>query len=252
MKKTILTIFSVTAVISAAAESPLWLRDAAISPDGSEIAFTYKGDIYAVATNGGRARQITTDDAYDSKPVWTPDGERIVFRSTRCGSPDIFICNANGGNVRRLTTHSGTETPLGFNPVGQLVFTANIMPAREAIQGPFQTQNYTLDINSEGARPRLDMSVQTRAISYNSDGDMLYEDKKGFEDPLRKHERSSGTSDIWLVSNGQFKKLTNFNGHDLNPVWAPDNKSFYYISEQDGTLNVWLERPEHAGTAWES
>lgn len=79
------------------AETPLWLRDVAISPDGKSIAFTYKGDIYSVAPSGGEARQLTSDKAFDSKPVWTPDSRKIVFRSDREGSDDIFIMNANGG-----------------------------------------------------------------------------------------------------------------------------------------------------------
>ena len=239
MKKIIITLLSAAAAVSASAETPLWLRDAAISPDGKTVAFTYKGDIFTVPVSGGKARQITSNSAYDSRPLWTPAGDRIVFNSAREGSTDIFICDAAGGNVRRLTTHSGTETPLGFNPEGLLLFTSNIQPSQDAIQGPFQTQLYSLDIDRDNARPSMVYSLQLRALSFNADGDMLYEDKKGYEDPLRKHERSSGTSDIWLVSDGKFSKLTDFNGHDLNPVWAPDGKKFYYISEEDGTLNVY-------------
>ncbi len=239
MKKSILSLIAATTALSAAAEVPLWLRDAAIAPDGSTVAFTYKGDIFTVPVSGGKASQITTDKAHDSHPIWTPDGRNIVFVSTREGSADIFICDATGGNVRRLTTHSGTETPLGFDNGGQLLFTANIMPTREAIQGPFQTQLYSIDVKANNPRSKMVAPVQMRALSVNSDGDMLYEDKKGFEDPLRKHERSSGTSDIWLISDGKYKKLTDFNGHDLNPLWAPGNKSFYYLSEEDGTLNVY-------------
>ncbi|MDE6703817.1 MAG: PDZ domain-containing protein [Muribaculaceae bacterium] len=239
MKKLFISILTALATITSVAETPLWLRDAAISPDGKTVAFTYKGDIFTVPVSGGKARQITTNDAYDSKPLWTPNGEKLVFNSTREGSTDIFICDAAGGNVRRLTTHSGSETPLGFNPEGLLMFSANIQPSQSAIQGPFQTQLYSLDINRENARPEMVYSLQVRSLSYNADGDMLYEDKKGYEDPLRKHEHSSGTSDIWLVSEGKFTKLTDFNGHDLNPVWAPDGKKFYYISEEDGTLNIY-------------
>ncbi|MDE5555117.1 MAG: peptidase S41, partial [Muribaculaceae bacterium] len=239
MNKITFSLLSLAISTSALAESPLWLRDAAIAPDGSEIAFTYKGDIFTVPVSGGKARQITTDKAYDSKPVWTPDSRQIVFNSTRQGSSDIFICDAVGGNVRRLTTHSGTETPLGFNNEGKLLFTANIQPSLEAIQGPFQTQLYSIDIDRPNPRPEMELSVQMRSLSVNPSGEMLYEDKKGFEDPLRKHERSSGTSDIWLLTNGEFNKLTDFNGHDLNPVWASDGKTFYYISEEDGTLNVY-------------
>lgn len=62
------------------------------------------------------------------------------------------------------------------------------------------------------------------------------------ENIWRKHERSSGTSDIWLTKDGKFTKLTDFNGHDLEPVWKADGNSFYFLSEEDGTLNVY-ERP---------
>ena len=77
------------------------------------------------------------------------------------------------------------------------------------------------------------------AASVSESGKVLYQDKKGFENIWRKHERSSGTSDIWLYDNGRFTQLTKFNGHDLNPVWKADGNSFFFISEEDGTLNVY-------------
>ena len=66
MKKIIITLLSAAAAVSASAETPLWLRDAAISPDGKTVAFTYKGDIFTVPVSGGKARQITSNSAYDS------------------------------------------------------------------------------------------------------------------------------------------------------------------------------------------
>ena len=77
MKKTFLTsclLLSMTFAASAQ-DTPLWLRRNAISPDASQIAFTYKGDIYVVNSEGGRARQLTTNQAYDSNPIWTHDGK---------------------------------------------------------------------------------------------------------------------------------------------------------------------------------
>lgn len=59
--------------------------------------------------------------------------------------------------------------------------------------------------------------------------------KKGYEDPWRKHHTSSITRDIWLCSlngNRTFRKQTAFNGEDRTPVWASDDKSFYYLSEE--------------------
>ncbi len=81
MKKTLFTAFAVFSSVLAMGETPLWMRDVAISPDGENIAFTYKGDIFLVPANGGEARQLTSNKAFDSKPVWTPDGKRIAFRS---------------------------------------------------------------------------------------------------------------------------------------------------------------------------
>ena len=82
------------------------------------------------------------------------------------------------------------------------------------------------------------ISLTIPALSINRDGRVLYQDRKGVENIWRKHERSSGTADIWLIENGRHTKLTDFNGHDMNPVWARDGQ-FYFISEEDGTLNVY-------------
>ena len=74
-----------------AQENPLWMRHCAISPDGTTIAFTYKGDIFTVPVSGGKATQITTNPAFDTTPIWSPDSKQIAFASDRMGSMDVFI-----------------------------------------------------------------------------------------------------------------------------------------------------------------
>ena len=81
MKKLITCLSFVLAAVSVgyAAVTPLWMRDARISPDGSEIVFCYKGDIYKVSAQGGTAVQLTTQASYEANPVWSPDGEPVSY-----------------------------------------------------------------------------------------------------------------------------------------------------------------------------
>lgn len=244
MKKSLIAILASTALFGtvSAAEAPLWLRNSAISPDGKTVAFTYMGDIFTVPVSGGQAHQITSDPAYDSRPVWSPDGKHIAFASNRKGSLDIFIVDATGGSPRRVTTHSGAEYPLAFKDNNTLLMSANIMPSVSAINGYVFGQVYSVDVDVPGARPKLELSFTSNGLSIDPTGRILYEDKKGYEDRFRKHERSSGTSDVWLLTDLDssapvFKKLTNFNGHSINPQWGSGD-TYYYVTEEDGTLNV--------------
>ena len=137
MKKLITCLSFALAAVSVgyAAVTPLWMRDARISPDGSEIVFCYKGDIYKVSAQGGTAVQLTTQASYEANPVWSPDGEQIAFASDRNGNFDLFIMSADGGAARRLTYHSASEIPSTFTPDGKYVlFSASIQdPATSAL-----------------------------------------------------------------------------------------------------------------------
>ena len=197
MKHLILSLLASGVAIGAVAnEAPLWLRGSAISPDGSTVAFTYKGDIYTVPVGGGHATRLTVDSGYDGSPLWSPDGSRIAFSSDRLGSDDIYVMPAKGGTPLRITTHSGRETPLAWLDGAQLLYSSSLQPAVNAAQGPFQSQVYVVDVDKKNSRPRMYVSLPMTSASVDAAGRVLYGDKKGYEDPLRKHERSSGTSDV--------------------------------------------------------
>ena len=112
--------------ISASANNPSWIRFNSISPDGTQIAFSYQGDIFTVSSQGGQARQLTSNAAYDSTPMWTPDGTGIVFSSYREGSRDLYLTTLEGGSPRRLTTLAGNETLLSVLDDGSVLFSTYI------------------------------------------------------------------------------------------------------------------------------
>lgn len=238
MKKILLALIAPLATASAMAQSdPMWMRFPAISPDGKTVAFSYKGDIWTVPADGGQARQITTNPAYDAYPVWSPDSRQIAFASSREGSMDIYVVGRDGGVPRRVTTDSGDEYPMAWRTDSTILLKASIMPKATSIMFADFPQVY--EVNANGGRMRLFSDIPMEDISVGKDGAMLYHDKKGYEDPFRKHHQSPICRDIWLYKGGNYTKLTDFAGEDRTPVWGGDNNTYYYLSEEDGTFNVY-------------
>ena len=230
--------------IASQAFTPLWLRDVMVSPDGQQVLFCYKGDIYKVSTKGGTAVQLTTHDSYECSPVWSADGKQIAFASDRHGNLDIFTMSADGGSATRLTYNSVAEVPQAFSPDGKWVlFGAAIQDPAASVMFPDNTLPELYKVPAKGGRTLQVLGTPAEMLSFAADGkSFYYQDRKGYEDEWRKHHTSSITRDVWFydAKSGQHTNITAHAGEDRNPVASADGKTLYFLSERNGgSMNVY-------------
>jgi len=91
-----------TRTLSFSTDEATWMS-VDLSPDGRTILFEMLGDLYTLPIEGGQAVRLTSGQAYDMQPRYSPDGARIVFVSDRDGSENLWIANADGSDAYGLT-----------------------------------------------------------------------------------------------------------------------------------------------------
>ncbi|MGL5619435.1 MAG: S41 family peptidase, partial [Tannerellaceae bacterium] len=170
-RKTLLSLLACTCIGSSiyAQDAPLWLRNCTISPDGSTIAFCYKGDIYTVPSQGGKASQITTHTAHDTRPIWSQDGRNIAFASDRKGSFDVYTVSKNGGVPTQLTSHSANEYPEVYLN-DKVLFSASIQNDVNHIKFPSRVYSQIYEVSTNGGRSKLYSSEGLENICFSKDG----------------------------------------------------------------------------------
>ena len=213
-----------------------YLRQPSLSPDGSKIAFCYAGDVWIVPAGGGEASRITSHASNDSQPIFSPDGTQLAFASQRTGGGNIYTISLQSNQPpKRLTYHNESVPPACWSPDGQwLYFTSDY----DGIRGA------SYKIHIDGGTP-IQVAGDPRETHYNlaisPDGQTLAFNNNG--SPWWRHgQHPSGHSDIWIVGEAveadDHRRLTQYLGKNLRPMWNADGTGLYYLSDRDGEENI--------------
>jgi tricorn protease len=233
----IIILFSAFITNAALSGNTLYARYPALSPDGKTIAFTYRGDIWTVPSDGGEARCLTVHEAEDIRPQFSPDGRMILFSSRRYGNYDIFIMPVEGGVPKQLTFHSGRDIGTGWFPQSDSVlFTSS----REGWRDVFK-------VSIDGGTP-IRLTGYPYEQEYNgkisTDGRyLLFNNGSGLSRWWRRDLKASRNTDIFLQDRSQerftSRRLTDFSGHDIWPILNGERREIYFVSCRGEWAQVW-------------
>jgi len=207
----------------------------ALSPDGKQLAFSWRGDLWLVASTGGTARRLTSHPARDTQPAFSPDGRQLAFISDRTGSPQLYLMDLPDGTPVQWSFHSEGCALDDWYPDGR----ALLVRGRRDHFWDNPERFFRVDA-ARRAAPQLLFDDYGGHGRLSPDGTKLLFVREG-EKPWRKGYRGPRAAQIWLydMSAGAFRKLVDDPTGADTPLWTPDGRGFYYTSERGGSRNLW-------------
>lgn len=203
-----------------------------LSPDGKTIVYAAHDNahwgIWWQRVEGGRANNLLASAAGidHTQPAFSPDGERIAFRSERDGG-GLYVMGATGENVRRVT-HEGFNP--SWSPDGKQIAFAAESTGLASERHLFPSALKVVELATEQVRTVTTDDAMQPAWSPN-----------GQRIAYWGIRHAGGQRDIWTiaVSGGPAVPVTDDKALDWNPAWSPDGRYLYFASNRGGTMNLW-------------
>lgn len=205
-------------------------REPAISPDGKLFAFVKNvsghSDIFLQRIDGHSAINLTNEKLFDdSEPSFSPDGNLIAFRSERDGG-GIFVMGATGESVRRIAERGHNPS---WSPDGKQILFSEQKSEPLYVYG--LRNLYVADLSTGASRVFYDgVDVQQPVWSPHGYRVAFWTAIAGTRD-IQTIDRSGRASTV--------RPVTADPETDWNPVWSPDGRYLYFLSDRDGTTNLW-------------
>lgn len=206
-----------------------------LSPDNKQFVFEWCDTIWIAPTQGGEARALQAGTSKEVWPVFAPDGRRVVFQSDRDGGGKLFELNLASGKTRQVTFHSEGALPYGWTPDGAALLAvvtrdhgSGKAAQRIAFIPALERGPEALLFDAAGSEPAL--SPDGTRVLFTLEGYDLY----------RKGVHGSNVAQIWLyqLKEKAFTCLVKRDTESRTPLWTPDGKGFYYVSGEDGCMNI--------------
>jgi tricorn protease len=223
-------VFALLFAAFASAQEPIrFARTPDISPDGKQVVFSYLGDIWTVEAIGGVARPITMHQAHEMNPLFSPDGRSIAFSSNRHGQYDVFVSPSYGGKPRRLTFDSAHDQVVSWTPDGKNI----VFLSTRGTSFPGGPELYSIAV--EGGQEKRLPYQEAKDLALSPTGNAVAF-VRGPGTWYRKNYRGSSNDDIFLanVDGSNVRRLTDFPGQDTAPMFSPDGKKVFYVTELHG------------------
>lgn len=213
--------------------------------NGSQIVFSYAGQLYTVPTAGGVARRLTDGPGYAIFPRFSADGSLLAFTAQYDGNTEVYLMPADGGAPKRLTY---TAT-LGRDDLSDRMGPNNIVMAwknttnevafrsRMRSFNDFIGQLYTVGVDAD--LPKQLPVPRGGFLSFSPDDSKMAYNQVFREFRTWKRYRGGMADDIWIFDfkTGAIENVTNNPAQDIIPMWAPNNK-IYFISDRTGRFNL--------------
>ena len=198
-----------------------YLSQPAISPDLSEIAFVSGGDIWSVPASGGDAHLLVSNPATESRPLYSPDGKRLAFISTRTGNGDIYVLDLATGALKRITFDDGFDQLDAWSRDGRWLYFSS---TSHDISG----MNDIYRVSAQGGTP-MPVSDDRYTNEFfgapSPDGHQLALTARGIASSQwwRKGHSHLDESEIWLMRDGEsrtYERITDGGAKEIWPMWG--------------------------------
>jgi serine/threonine-protein kinase len=203
-----------------------------ISPDGTKVALVRlqgNDDIWIYDLTSGVFSQLTFNPAADGSPIWTPDGERVVFRSSRDGPFNLYSRRADGSDeAERLTTNSANQRAYGWTQDGSTLLFGQLDRGTES-----DLWSVSIEPGSTPVPLMREVFTETHpAISPDGRWIAYLSYELGYAEIFVHSFPDLGGK--WLISTvdiGLDASVANADPREgRSPVWSPDGKELFYMS----------------------